>query len=338
MTSYSANEQQDLQESPASGTAGGRRKALNGPAAEQWKKALFIFNPVAGRSEIRTEFVDILEVFARESYAVTCYPTKCRGDARNIVRNRQGDYVCVFCAGGDGTLDEVVSGMLEHPDKPAVPIGYIPMGSTNDFALSLGIPVNTKDAAKAAARGKVIGCDLGLYNSDTYFTYVAAFGLFTETSYETPQDLKNMFGHMAYFLQGMMDLGKVRSYHFSIESRELSISDDFVLGMVTNSKSVGGFPDITGDEVDLGDGLFEVTLVKMPTNLLELGDIIQYFNRVTNVSDFVYRFKTSHIVLKSDQRVKWTRDGEYAGTFKKVELTNLRKKLRIIVPEKYKQI
>lgn len=333
MTSYSENEPLDIQKSPAAGAAGRRRESQSGPVAEQWKKALFVFNPVAGRSEIRTELVDILEIFARESYAVTCYPTKCRGDARNIVRSRQGDYACVFCAGGDGTLDEVVSGMLEHPDKPAVPIGYIPMGSTNDFALSLGIPVNAKAAARTAARGKVIGCDLGLFNSDTYFTYVAAFGLFTETSYETPQDLKNMFGHMAYFLQGMMDLGKARSYHFSIESAELSISDDFVLGMITNSKSVGGFPDITGDEVDLGDGLFEVTLIKMPTNLLEVGDIIQYFNRVTDVSDFVYRFKTSHIVLKSDQRVKWTRDGEYAGTCKKVELTNLRRKLRIIVPE-----
>ena len=333
MTSYSENEPLDIQKSPAAGSAGRRRESQSGPGAEQGKKALFVFNPVAGRSEIRTELVDILEIFARESYAVTCYPTKCRGDARNIVRSRQGDYACVICSGGDGTLDEVVSGMLEHPDKPAVPIGYIPMGSTNDFALSLGIPVNAKAAARVAARGKAIGCDLGLFNSDTYFTYVAAFGLFTETSYETPQDLKNMFGHMAYFLQGMMDLGKVRSYHFSIESAEFSISDDFVLGMVTNSKSVGGFPDITGDEVDMGDGLFEVTLIKMPTNLLEVGDIIQYFNRVTDVSDFVYRFKTSHIVLKSDQRVKWTRDGEYAGTCKKVELTNLRRKLRIIVPE-----
>ena len=333
MTSYSANEPRESLNRPAAEPQNEPHDSLYRPVTEQWKKVLFVFNPVAGRSEIRTELVDILESFARESYAVTCYPTKCRGDARNIVRSRQGDYACVICSGGDGTLDEVVSGMLEHPDKPAVPIGYIPMGSTNDFALSLGIPVNAKAAARVAARGKVIGCDLGLFNSDTYFTYVAAFGLFTETSYETPQDLKNMFGHMAYFLQGMMDLGKVRSYHFSIESAEFSISDDFVLGMVTNSKSVGGFPDITGDEVDMGDGLFEVTLIKMPTNLLEVGDIIQYFNRVTDVSDFVYRFKTSHIVLKSDQRVKWTRDGEYAGTCKKVELTNLRRKLRIIVPE-----
>ena len=187
MTSYSENETQDLKESPAAEPADKRREYLYRPVTEQWKKALFVFNPVAGRSEIRTELVDILEILAKDSYAVTCYPTRCRGDARNIVRNRSEHYVRVICAGGDGTLDEVVSGMLEHPDKPAVPIGYIPMGSTNDFALSLGIPVNAKAAARVAARGKVIGCDLGLFNSDTYFTYVAAFGLFTETSYDTSQ-------------------------------------------------------------------------------------------------------------------------------------------------------
>ena len=338
MTSYSENETQDLKESPAAEPADRRREYLYRPVTEQWKKALFVFNPVAGRSEIRTEIVDILEILTGGSCAVTCYPTRCSGDARNIVRNRQEDYACVICAGGDGTLDEVVSGMLENPAKPEVPIGYIPMGSTNDFALSLGIPVNAKEAAKAAAGGRVIGCDLGLFNSDTYFTYVAAFGLFTETSYETPQDLKNMFGHMAYFLQGMIDLGKVRDYHFRIESKELSIADDFVLGMVTNSRSVGGFADITGDEVDMSDGLFEVTLVKMPTNLLELGDIIQYFNRVTSVSDLVYRFKTSRIVLESDRRVKWTKDGEYAGAYRRVELTNLKQKLKIIVPRDDREI
>ena len=334
MTSYSENERQGAVNS--SGSAAGPRdergESLYRPLSEQWKKVLFVFNPVAGRSEIRTELVDILEILARDSYAVTCYPTRCRGDARNIVRNREEDYECVVCAGGDGTLDEVVSGMLENRVKPAVPIGYIPMGSTNDFALSLGIPVNAKEAAKTVARGRVTGCDLGRFNADTYFTYVAAFGLFTETSYETPQDLKNMLGHTAYFLQGVMDLGKLRTFHYRVESGELSIADDFVFGMVTNSKSVGGFADITGSNVDLSDGLFEVTLVKMPTNLLELGEIIQYFNRVIDASDFVYRFKTSRIVLESDERVKWTRDGEYAGAYKRVELTNLHKKLQILVP------
>ena len=335
MTSYSENEQQRAVNTsgPAAEPHEEQREPLYRPLTEHWKKVLFIFNPVAGRSEIRSELVDILEILAKDSYAVTCYPTRYRGDAKDIVRTRQEDYVYVACAGGDGTLDEVVSGMLENPEKPAVPIGYIPMGSTNDFALSLGIPVNAKEAAKTIARGRPIGCDLGLFNTDTYFTYVAAFGIFTETSYETPQDRKNMLGHTAYFLQGMMDLGKLRTFHYRVESSELSIADDFVFGMITNSRSVGGFVDITGSDVDLSDGLFEVTLVKMPTNLLELGEIIQYFNRVIDASDFVYRFKTSRIVLEADERVKWTKDGEYAGAYKRVELTNLHKKLQILVPQ-----
>ena len=294
------------------------------------KTTLLIYNPRAGKSIGRPKPKEILERFGADAekihIAVTAYP----GHAKEIAALEGNRYETVICCGGDGTLNEVISGLSGLESRPV--IGYIPMGSTNDFAMSLGIPVNAKEAAKAAARGRVMGCDLGLFNSDTLFTYVAAFGLFTETSYETPQDLKNMFGHMAYFLQGMMDLGKARNYRFRIESEELSIADEFVLGMVTNSRSVGGFADITGDGVDMGDGLFEVTLVKMPTNLLELGDIIQYFNRVTNVSDLVYRFKTSHIVLESDQRVKWTKDGEYAGAYRKVELTNLHQRLKILVP------
>ena len=297
-----------------------------------WKKVLFIFNPVSGKSQIRTDLVDILEILSRRDYVITCYPTRCKGDARNLIRNRKDDYLYVVCAGGDGTLDEVVSGMMENLEKPFIPIGYIPAGTTNDFAASLGIPSDMKAAAKVVAEGSTFLCDLGRFNEDSYFTYVAAFGIFTETSYETPQDLKNLLGHPAYILQGMMDLGKIRTYHFKVESKEFSVSDDFVFGMVTNSKSVGGFPDITGSEVDLSDGVFEVTLIKMPANILELNDIVQYLNHTTDKSDLVYRFKTSHLVMESGETVKWTRDGEYGGSFKKVELFNLHKAMKILVP------
>lgn len=307
-------------------------ESLYKAVVEPWKKVLFIFNPVAGKSQIRTDIVDILDILSRDAYAVTCYPTKCRGDARNVVRSRMEDYLYVICAGGDGTLDEVVTGMMENQDKPFVPIGYIPAGTTNDFANSLGIPSDMKEAARVVARGKRFDCDLGRFNDDMYFTYVAAFGIFTETSYETPQDLKNLLGHMAYIMQGVMDLGKIRTYHFSVESDELSISDEFVFGMITNSKSVGGFMDITGNRVDMCDGLFEVTLIKMPTNILELGEIVQYLNRTIDTSDFVYQFKTSHIVMESQELVKWTRDGEYGGTYKRVEITNLRESFKILVP------
>ena len=171
-----------------------------------------------------------------------------------------------------------------------------------------------KAAARVVAYGKPYECDLGLFNKETYFTYVAAFGIFTETSYQTPQDLKNQLGHLAYVLQGMMDLGKARTYRFHVESDEFSVTDNFVFGMITNSKSVGGFPDITGSEVDMNDGLFEVT---------------------PDTSDMVYRFKTSHLVLESDEPVNWTRDGEYGGVFKRVEIDNLHRAMKIIAPGEF---
>ena len=304
--------------------------------SESWeprRKVLFVFNPVAGKSQIKTDLLDILVTLAGDSRLITSYPTKCRGDARKTLRNLKEDFHCVICAGGDGTLDEVVTGMMENPLNPSIPIGYIPAGTTNDFASSLGIPTNLKDAAKAAVGGKTFLCDLGRFNDDAYFTYVAAFGIFTGTSYETPQDMKNMLGHLAYILQGMMDLSKIRTYRFHVESDELSITDDFAFGMITNSKSVGGFSDITGSRVDLSDGLFEVTLVKMPTNIFEINDIVQYFNHTSDTSELIFQCKTSHIVLESDEPVKWTRDGEYGGACKRVELTNLHEKLRIIVPD-----
>ena len=310
------------------------KKHLYSEFEESRKKVLFIFNPVAGKSQIRSDLVDILEILSDASLQITCYPTKCSGDARNVVRNRTEDYDYVFCAGGDGTLDEVVSGMMENTVRPAVPIGYIPAGTTNDFASSLGIPSDMKAAAKSAVSGKVSRCDVGLFNEDIYFTYVAAFGIFTETSYETPQDMKNALGHLAYVLQGLMDLGKIRTYRFRVESDELSITDEFMFGMITNSKSVGGFPDITGPEVDMSDGLFEVTLIKMPANILELNDIVQYANHTADTSDMVFQFKTSHIVLESSEPVKWTRDGEYGGTLRRVELRNLHGGMQILTPGK----
>ena len=301
-------------------------------AKRSGKKMLLIFNPVSGKSQIRTDLVDIVQILSDKDYLVTCYPTKCKGDARDMVMHRPDDYDVVVCAGGDGTVDEVVSGMMDSTDKPLVPMGYIPCGTTNDFAASLGISSDMKQATRAVANGKPAKFDLGLFNKDTYFTYVAAFGVFTEASYQTPQDLKNVLGHMAYVLQGMMDLSNIRTYHFRVESDEFSAADDFVFGMITNSKSVGGFPDITGRSVDMSDGLFEVTLIKMPANFLELNDIVQYMSGLADSSDLVYRFKTSHIVLESEKQVRWTRDGEFGGSFKRVELTNLQKVLKIIAP------
>lgn len=297
-----------------------------------WKRILFVFNPVAGRSQIREDLLDIVEILSDQGYEVICYPTKGPGDARRVVRDREDDYLYVACAGGDGTLDEVVSGMMESRDKPFVPIGYIPAGTTNDFASSLGIPSSMRAAARVVASGRVFNCDLGEFNGSSYFTYVAAFGLFTETAYQTPQELKKQLGHLAYVLQGVLEIGKLRTYHVRVTAENLRISDEFAFGMITNSHSVGGFSNITGEGVDMSDGLFEVTLIKMPRNILEINEIIRYLNQNNEQSELIYHFKTSHIVLESQEEISWTRDGEFGGTCRRAELRNLRRQLRILVP------
>lgn len=303
--------------------------------AHPWKKILFVFNPVAGRSQIKNHMVDILEILSKAEYKVVCYPTRARGDARRVVRERVDDYLYVVCAGGDGTLDEVVSGMMENPNKPFVPIGYIPAGTTNDFAASLHIPSDMVRAAHVVANGRIFRCDLGLFNESDYFTYVAAFGLFTGTSYSTPQELKNQLGHLAYILQGVSELGSMRAYHIHLKSDEKEIEGEFAYGMITNSRSIGGFSNITGRKVDLQDGLFEVTMVKMPKNPLEMSEILMAIGNPDTQSNMVINFKTAEVVLECEEMIAWTRDGEYAGAHRTVRLRNCPGQLRILVPEEY---
>ena len=259
-----------------------------------WKKILFIFNPVAGMSRIRDSLLDIISILSSHGYSVECYPTKAPGDARRIVRECKNEYLYICCAGGDGTLDEVVSGMMENRELPFLPIGYIPSGTTNDFAGTLGIPSDMKEAAEVIASGKVFNCDIGRFNQEDYFTYVAGFGLFTETSYDTPQELKNTLGHFAYIIRGAMSLGNIRTYKAIVQAKNINIRDEFAVGLITNSKSVGGFANITGNNVDLSDGLFEVTLIKMPRNPIEINEIFRtawMIKVIDTVKDNIYTFK-----------------------------------------------
>ena len=305
-----------------------------------WKNILFVFNPVAGRSQIRNNLLDIIEILSKAEYKVTCYPTTGPGDARRVVRERKDDYLYIVCAGGDGTLDEVVSGMMENPDKPFVPIGYIPAGTTNDFASSLHIPTDMSKAADVIAQGRTFWCDLGCFNEKDYFTYVAAFGLFTGTSYQTPQELKNQLGHFAYILQGVTELGRMRAYHMHVMAEnqnheQVNLEDEFAFGMVTNSQSIGGFQNITGKNVDLQDGLFEATLIRMPKNPLEMSEILLGIGNPDAKTDMIVSFKSANIVMQCDETISWTRDGEFAGAYKEVRLSLKPRQLRILVPEEY---
>ena len=295
------------------------------------KKMLFVYNPKAGKERIRSNLLDIIDIFSKAGYEVTVHPTQERGDATKAVKSRENIYDIVTCSGGDGTLDEVVNGMWKS--KKRVPIGYVPAGSTNDFAMSLGIPAAMHASAEALVNGQEYACDIGVMNNET-FVYIAAFGIFTDVSYLTRQDIKNVLGHMAYIIEGAKRLSEIRSYHLKVTTDEGVIEDDFVFGMVTNSISVGGFKDITGKNVKLDDGVFEVTLVKLPDNMLDMSNLLASFLNRDIDTEQMYCFKTKHIEFESKDEIAWTRDGEFGGSHTHVDIKNVNKAIKILIPQR----
>lgn len=295
-------------------------------------KLLFIYNPHSGMSKIKNHLSDILEIMVQADYEVTVYPTQAAGDATRITAEKAGDYDLVVCCGGDGTLDETVNGLMSV-DKQ-IPLGYIPAGSTNDFASSLNIPKDMKQAAKTAVTGKDYWCDVGCFGRD-HFIYIAAFGMFTDVSYETKQELKNVLGHAAYILEGAKRIGNHSSYWMRVEYDGHVIEDEFIYGMVTNSLSVGGFKGMTGRDVALNDGLFEVMLIKKPNNAVEFNEILAALTNIRPDSDLIYTFKTSRLEISPHCEIPWTLDGEFGGVQTEILISNKPKALAIRVDEEY---
>lgn len=295
------------------------------------KRMLFIYNPKAGKAQIRSNLLDIIDVFVKAGYEVTAYPTQGAGDAIRAVRERCGGYDMVVCSGGDGTLDEVVAGMMQCPER--LPVGYVPAGSTNDFANSLKIPKNMKAAADVVVNGKDFACDIGGFNG-THFIYVAAFGLFTDVSYETKQDMKNVLGHAAYLLEGVKRLSAIRSYPLRIRYDDQVIEEEFLYGMITNSYSVGGFKGITGKNVCLNDGLFEVTLVRKPSLVRDLSNISKALTDKRFHSEYIRTFMSADLTIEvvGEEPLAWTLDGEYGGSHMCAQIHNCHQELIIKVP------
>lgn len=294
------------------------------------KRALFVYNPRAGKAMIRSKLSDILELLEQGGYETMVRPTTKRGDACTYVQECAPETELVVCSGGDGTLDEVVTGILAGGKK--IPIGYIPAGSTNDFGISLRLPKNMIRAAEIVVTGRDFPCDVGAFNDDV-FVYIAAFGLFTEVSYETDQDIKNMLGHMAYLLEGVKRLSAIRSYPLRVTYEDQVIEDEFIFGMITNSVSVGGFKQITGKNVELDDGVFEVTLIRMPKNPMELNAVMAaLLNRDINADCMLY-FRTQQVSIESREPIAWTLDGEYGGSHEKALIHNCHKAITMKVKQ-----
>lgn len=300
---------------------------------KQVKKMLFLFNPNSGKGQIKNVLLSIIKIFSNAGYDLTVYPTKASLDGFNYIKDAEGKFDIIVCSGGDGTLNETVAAVMSYAgDKP--PIGYIPSGTTNDFAVSLCIPKNMKNAAENIVKGKPRKYDIGMFNGRT-FNYIAAFGAFTDVAYQTSQNLKNLLGHQAYVLEGIKKLLPLKSYKMTIKYEGGEISDEFAYGMISNSKSVGGMKGLVGQSVKLNDGLFEVTMIKMPRNPLEFQDLVAGFitQKIQN-NDMVYSFKTSQLIIESETDIPWTLDGEFGGEHKNVEVEVVEDAVEFIIRKK----
>ena len=301
------------------------------------KKLLFVYNPRAGKEMLKPRLSDVLDIFVKAGYEVTVHPTQAYRDAYYQIKEYEvGKYDLIACSGGDGTIDEVATGMMKRREmgKDVVPVGYIPAGTTNDFAKSLHIPRKPLAAADNAVKGVPFPCDIGKFN-DSVFVYIAAFGIFTDVSYETDQAVKNVLGHMAYILEGAKRIFNIPSYKIKVEHDGEVIEDEFIFGMVTNSRSVGGFSNMVGKNIVFDDGLFEVTLINTPKNPSALQEIIAALLIEQVDTKHMYTFKTKKITFDSVEEIPWTLDGEFGGEQDYVEIENAQKAMEIMVPENH---
>ncbi|WP_394522492.1 diacylglycerol/lipid kinase family protein [Lacrimispora sp. JR3] len=299
------------------------------------KKMLFIFNPRSGKAQIKNKLMDILDIFAKAGYELLVHVTQGPGDAVKAAENYGADVDLVVCSGGDGTLNETISGLMKLDSIPDM--GYIPSGSTNDFASSLNLSRNMITAARTAVAGIPYPVDIGCFCGDRHFVYIAAFGAFTEVAYLTPQDFKNVLGHQAYMLEGMKSLASIKSYMLRIECDSTVLEGEFIFGMITNTISVGGFKGLVTQDVALNDGEFEVLLIRTPKTPLDFTNIINYMFLKEEPNEYVHKLRTRSIRIFPEEPIDWVLDGEFGGTRREVQITNLNKKIRILRNPQKKQ-
>ncbi len=285
------------------------------------RKLLLIVNPAAGRGAYRKEFADALKLLYEGGILPTVCFTVGRGDATNLARSLGPDYDLLACLGGDGTLSEVMAGLMQLQEPP--PLGYMPMGTSNDVATTLSIPKNNPiGAVKRILEGTPHPYDVGGFGEKDYFAYIAAFGAFTEVSYATPQNQKKLLGHLAYVLQGAALLPKIEAYPTRVEYDDGVVEANLVYGSMSNSTSVAGFLRLPEEMVSLGDGLSELVLVKDPGNLAALSELADSVLSRRFDSDKLLILHTKKASFTFDRPVPWTRDGEAGGSYEQIELCN----------------
>lgn len=293
------------------------------------KRLLLIMNPAAGTKKANPHLPEILSVFGRAGYECRVWMTQKRGDGVTLAARYAAQVDLIVCIGGDGTFNEVISGVVRS--GASTPIGYIPAGSTNDFAASLGLSKNVIQAAQDIVAGSPVPYDVGKFQ-DRYFTYVASFGAFTKTSYATPQSVKNVLGHMAYVLGGIRELSSLRRYHVSLTMEDgRREAGDYIFGAISNSTSVGGILTLDKDVVDMNDGLFELLLVKFPGSMTALAEIVRALTTQRYDSPSLVFRPARKLTITADPGMDWTLDGEFAKGSAQIEVENLHSAVNIQV-------
>ena len=294
------------------------------------KRLLLIVNPCSGRAKMHTELLKVVEIFSASDFSVTVYPTKYKGDATEYISTLNNtDFELIVVCGGDGTLNEVITGLMDN--RIDIKIGYIPSGTLNEWSSGLKISRNIETAAKDITTGVETKLDIGRFD-DKYFSYTASFGAFTSASYSAPQDIKNVLGQAAYFFEGIKSLTNIKPFHLKFTHENGVTEGDFLFGAISNSLSVGGIVKYDKTAVELNDGEFEVLLIRKPDNILKLQPLIdgilkRDFNR--EGMDF---FRTKNLTIEAMQEVSWTLDGEYAEGKEIMQVSNLHNAITFILP------
>lgn len=292
---------------------------------------LFVINPNAGQRKARRHLADIIDIFNRAEYTVITYITKCQGDGEQAVMRYASEVDLVVCCGGDGTFNETISGVLRSGHD--IPIGYIPAGSTNDFASNLHLSSDMAQAARDIVDGKLRQLDVGCFEG-RHFSYIASFGAFTRTSYTTPQELKNVLGHTAYILSGIQELSQLKSYPIRFELPDGTIIEDkLIFGAISNSTSVGGILTLAENRVDLCDGQFELLLIRMPKDIAELTECVQALKRQTYNCNMLTFIKADRLEITAPKDMDWTLDGEKENGHEHISVQCLHNAARIYCPK-----
>ena len=300
--------------------------------AEIMKNLMLIVNPKAGKGQAKGSVGTIVSVFRDHGYFSHVFMTRKPGEAQEFAQTYGKNYELLVCVGGDGTLSDVIAGVSSLKDGEKPVIGYIPMGTANDVASSLSLSKTPMQAAEVIMTGKTIYLDVGRMNGNS-FSYIAAFGAFADVSYTTPQNTKNVLGHLAYLIEGAARLPEIKPHHAVVEHDGGTIEGDFLFGCVMNTLSVGGIIKFDPSTVELSDGYFEIILIRQPANFFEYGDIISAVTTKKFNNKNVTMLHTKTAKFTFNEPVSWTRDGENGGAHTVLDVSNLQCAVQIVVPK-----